>query len=299
LTIISLPSRKYCSIHSTYFNKDFSNCPLCTHPSVADGNPISNQTSLNNFHGKLTVNHGKKRPVTLNRKIYERFHSFRVKFNAEIDFEGINGDFTRLRNNVGFKRIEFPEAVVQVFKKSILVILRKNQELIGLPVKEANERSKQLIRSIVARLPREIKVTDSKLVEVHNAFVNHPIAKRDVKVKVNNETRFISDNSKGNPEFEAVNPIHAINDSECIESDIVSLIDKGLSRDFLASALNDLIKDRYFHAENMRSHVLAIQELSKGISKFNSSLDGLSHLKGNSRVRTSFAHQEVLSRWFN
>ena len=90
-------------------------------------------------------------------------------------------------------------------------------------------------------LPKEIKVKDSKLVEVHNAFINHPLALRNVNVCINGEKRFISDNSKGNPEFEAIHPDYVVSDSEAIEKDIIELVDKGLSREFLAKAINSLV----------------------------------------------------------
>jgi hypothetical protein len=177
-------------------------------------------------------------------------------------------EFT-LNNNVKFKRIDYPEAIVRVFRKSILITIRSSKEVKGLNVKEAQKVSNDLILTVLSKLPKAIKVKESKLSSVHNAFINHPYAKQNIQVKVNDEVRFISDNSKGNPEFEAINTTHAISDSEAIEEDIKGLIDKGLSRDVLAQSIKVLIDDREYYAENLRSHVIAIKELAFMIKRLN------------------------------
>jgi hypothetical protein len=66
-------------------------------------------------------------------------------------------------------------------------------------------------------LPKAITVLNPEIVSVHNAFVNHPTARHNVKVVVDDDVRLISDNSKGCPEFEAVNPVFAVSDSEKLE----------------------------------------------------------------------------------
>lgn len=258
----------YCRLHHITFKKGLT-CSKCdTHSLIADGNVKTEKEVQSTLTNNSLTNTNNSRRVYVRKNIVERFHAYRVKFEADVNWEYLfNYEEFTLNNNVKFKRIDFPEAIIRVFRKSILITIRSSKEVKGLPVKEAQKVSNDLILSVLNKLPSSIKVKQAKLSSIHNAFINHPLAKRNVQVKVNDELRFISDNSKGNPEFEAINTNHAISDSEAIEQDIIGLIDKGLSRDFIASALNDLIKDRYFHAENMRTHVQAIQDLSKGVNE--------------------------------
>ncbi len=229
-------------------------------------------SSLSDFtNNSLTITNNSRR-VYVKRSIRERFHSFRVRFEAEVFWDALfKFPETRLKNNVLYKRIDLPMAIVRVFRRSILITLRSSSEVKGLDVRSAKLVSERLVNDALLLLPSAIKVKDVGCVSsVHNAFINHPFAEKNVRVNVNNEVRLISDNSHGSSEFEAVNTVHAVSDSECIEKDMISLIDKGLSRDFIAESLNILINDRKFYAENLRSHVQAIKDLSKGINRLNS-----------------------------
>lgn len=259
----SFPSGKfYCREH----NKSFiTQCPLCvpivaeTHPLIAYGKKNIKKEVSNNFHGKSRLINGKE------RRVIERFHSYRVRLEAKVDWVLVNGTLFNLRNNVQFKRLDFDLAFVQVFKKSILIVLRSKAEIKGLPVREAKFKADLIIKNIIQKLPKSIQVHDPKVSSLHNAFINHPNALRNVKVDIDREHRFISDNSKGKPEFEAIHPSFAISDSEAIEKDIISLVDKGLSRDFIASSLNALIQDRVYYAENLKTHVSSIHELGLSV----------------------------------
>jgi hypothetical protein len=253
----------YCTEHKVTFLKG-SQCPTCV--SCGTARPLKEVQSILTNNSLTNTNNSRR--VYVRKNIVERFHAYRVKFEAEVEWSHLFSyeEFT-LNNNVKFKRIDFPEAIVRVFRKSILITIRSSKEVKGLPVKEAQRISNDLVLSVLQKLPKAIVIKESKLSSVHNAFINHPLAKRNISVKVNDEVRFISDNSKGNPEFEAINTNHAISDSEAIEQDIISLVDKGLTRDFLAQSLNTLIQDREYYAENLKSHVQAIQDLSKGVNE--------------------------------
>lgn len=268
---IDLPSRKFCPLHKCYFSKD-SSCSSCDiHPLIAYGNAKSQKDTSKDFTNNLLTITNKSRRVYVKKRIIERFHAYRVKFNALVNWEALfQYEEVSLKNNVKFKRIDFSEGIVRVFRKSILVTLRSSREIKGLPIKEAKKISDSLVLKVLEQLPKSIVVKDlEKISSVHNAFINHPFAERDIKViDKNNEIRFISDNSKGNPEFEAINTKFAISDSEAIEKDTLELVDKGLSRDFLARAINSLIEDRKYYAENLRSHVEAINTLSDSIKEF-------------------------------
>ena len=267
---VEFKDKFYCKLHKLAFNKD-SKCPSCkTPPLISYGTPNSKKEIQLKLHEQSLTIHEQSRRVYVRKNIVERFHSYRLKFEAEVKWEHLfSYEEYKLNNNVKFKRIDFPEAIVRVFRKSILVTLRSSMEIKNLSVMEAKKRSDELILDVIGKLPSSIQVKDlGKLSSVHNAFVNHPFASKNVSVKVNNENRFISDNSKGHPEFEAINTNHAISDSEFIEQDIVSLIDRGLSRDVLAQSIKDLIDDRKFYAENLRSHVEAINVLARSVDEF-------------------------------
>ena len=258
---IEFKNKWYCKLHKVTFDKD-SVCSLCD---------SSKSVSPSNFTNNLLTITNKSRRAYVKRSITERFHSYRKKFDAVVDWDALfQYEEVLLNNNVKFKRINLEDAIVRVFRKSILVTIRSSMEVKGLDVKTAESRSKELVMDVLSKLPKAIRVKDSGfLSSVHNAFINHPFAKKDVKVKVNDEVRFISDNSHGNPEFEAVNPQFAISDSEAIEEDMKCLIDKGISREFIADSLVKLVQDREYYADNLKSHVQAIKDLNKGIIELN------------------------------
>jgi len=260
---VEFKDKFYCKLHKVSFLKE-ARCPTC----VSDGliKPLKEiQTNLTN--NSLT-NTNNSRRVYVRKNIVERFHAYRVKFEADVEWSMLfQFEEFSLNNNVKFKRIDFPEAIVRVFRKSILVTIRSSKEVKGMNVKEAQKVSNDLILTVLNKLPKSIKIKESKLSSVHNAFVNDPMAKHNVKVKVNDEIRWISDNSKGNPEFEAIHTDFAITDSEKYEKDMVSLIDKDLSREVLANSIKALIDDREYYAENLKSHVQAIKDLSKGVNE--------------------------------
>jgi hypothetical protein len=246
-------------------------------PLVADGNTFSQKGTSYQFDEQLRANDEQLRGVSIKRSyvrknkssIYERFHNFGVRFDAKIQHKALFNLEPCQFGRTKYKRLNFPEAIVKVFKESILITLRANQEIKGMKVRDAELESIRRVNVVLDKLPKAIVVNDRDVVNVHNAFVNHPLAKYNLNVKVDNETRLITDHSKGLNEFEAVNPNHAITDSECIETDIVSLIDKGLSRDFLASSIHKLVQDREYYAENLKSHVQAINMLSQKVSELN------------------------------
>lgn len=258
-------------------SKYSSYCKVHRHPFASHGNascPNMKESGFTSNSQAITSDlrgvHDLKRKYVKKVKdsIFERFHSYGVKFEADINWEALfKHEEIHLRNNVSYKRIDFDKGIVKVFKKSILVTLRTKSEIVGLSVREAELKSKQYVNNILDLLPKSIQVKNRDVVSLHNAFVNHPNAKREVNVTIEGEKRFISDNSKGYSEFEAIHPKLAVSDSEAIEQDIVSLVDKGLSRDVLAQSIHALIKDREYYAENLRSHVEAIQTLSESVKE--------------------------------
>ena len=203
--------------------------------------------------------------------IVERFHNYGVRFDAVVDWSALfMFEEVCLRNNVKYKRIDLPIALVRVFRKSILVTLRSSSEVKGLDVRSAEVTAQKLISDALVLLPKSIIVSRNlDVTSTHNAFINHPIAKRDVNISIDGERRFISDNSKGYSEFEAISPVFAVSDSVKIEDDIRDLVSKGYSRDFIVNSIGALIEDRQYHAENIRSHIIAIREMAFMLKRLN------------------------------
>lgn len=281
---VSFSSFRYCKVHKCKFSslkcpKDTPSFPVEVSNCKSDMSfdfTSNSQAITSNSQGVHILNtsknlHKKRRYVRkVKDSIFERYHNHGVKFDAVVQWDHLfKYDEVRLNNNVSYKRIDLPLAIVKVFKKSILVTLRSCEDIKGLDVESASIIAQNKIVESISKLPQAIEVKDFDVVSRHNAFVNDPLAKSfsSINVCIAGEQRIISDKSKGRDELEFVSKEWCVNDSREYEKDLTALIDKGLSRDFLASALNDLIKDRYFHAENMRSHVEAIRSLSDGVKE--------------------------------
>ena len=273
----------YCHSHKLIF-KD--KCPKCF---TSNSEQLTSKSKRSNSPKRKYIR-------KVNSSIFERFHNFGVRFDASVDWDLLFQFVDCFLGKTRFKRIDFPEAIVKVFRKSILITLRSSMELKGLPVKVAEAKSMRLVSLIVSRLPKAIIVDMPEVVNTHNAFVNHPVAKYDLNVSVDGQSRLISDKSKGYLELEAVNPKMAVSDSVLIEDDLRSLIGNGLSRDFLASALKDLVDDRKYYAENLRSHVEAIKSLKEGIDSFNAQLGVRFGTTNHSSMSPFSSHPENVGR---
>ena len=287
-------SSQYCKKHlSTFLITE--RCPLRnSHPLITDGKLISNDESSSNIDKQFISNHKQiirgtdlvstRKYVRKNRdSVYERFHNHGVRFDAVVDWDNVNGLIISINRFSVYKRLDFDNAIVKVFKRSILVTLRSSSEIVGKLVRDAELLSILMIKGVLDLLPKEIKVSNPEVVNVHNAFVNHPTAKYDVNVSVDGERRLISDNSKGLPEFEAINPKFAVSDSEKLENFNRDLIvnDPDLPS-VQASKLNRIVDvlDRY--ATQMELHLVVEQKTSDTLDNINSGLNSLIGLKGGS-----------------
>lgn len=217
---------------------DWQWCPKHEHKFYGDQCDLCLGTSEVKSDGKVKRSYSRK----VIDSVYERFHNYGVKFTAKVFWDAIFIDPIRLNNNVFYKRLDFPVAIVKVFKRSILVTLRASMEIKGMKVRDAEQRSIELVNNVLDQLPQSVVVNDRSVVNVHNAFANHPTATHDVTVKVDGEVRAISDFSKGLPEFEFVHPDHAISDSEILERFNADLISKP---SLLPSVLTDKISLAY------------------------------------------------------
>lgn len=254
----------YCTVHRVKF--DFKDkCPKSP-TTISDGKLEKAKSEVSpRFHKLYKDSHKLSQPVKVPRKydiggVWERLHSFGVKFVAVVDWDLVEGRVVRLRNNVMYKVLDFDSAIVKVFRRSVLVTLRRNQDIRHESVREAEKIAQNRVNDVLRLLPKCIVVSDSNIASVHNAFVNHPTARYGVRVDVDGESRLISDNSKGRAEFEAVNTVYAVSDSEKLEV---------LNRDIITnvwdvpsvtkSKLDTILQVQLDYAENIKKH-LAVQD---------------------------------------
>lgn len=284
--IYSFPSgKKWCSSCRS------NSCEHTHTPSFPVEKSKPKKVGFKKVHERSRVNHeqsarGSRRDgVTRGGSVYERFHNYGVKFDAVVLWDYIFVDPSNLNNGVQFKRLDFPLAIVKVFRKSILVTLRASKDIKGMMVKDAEKLCISRVNEVLDGLPKSVQIANRVVVNTHNAFVNHPIAERSelpLRVEINGELRAISDKSKGRNEFEYVNAEHAVNDSvlqesddagytkEMLERDTKELLSTQLTREVIGKFMVDLVNDRAYWAKHQISHVAAIQELSKGVKAFTS-----------------------------
>ena len=224
--------------------------------------------------------------------------SFGVKFGAVVDWSALfNLPEVRLNRFVSYKRLDLPLAIVKVFRKSILVSLRSSMDIKGLPVREAEVLARSRVSEVLKLLPSAIRVLDGDVVNVHNAFVNHPTARHNVTVKVGDDVRLISDNSKGNLEFEAVHPSFAVSDSEVLErfnADLISNNPEPLS--IQQSKLGFVVDVLDKYAMQMDLHLAVERKTSDTLDLIAKSLSNTDVLQGVSPVCSPIPHPATFSR---
>lgn len=289
----------YCKEHKAYFSLY---CPECGEikekdTSISDGkikkaDVKASQKKSVKIGNSLT----KHRLVPTNSigSVSERFHNFRVKFKADIDWDLISEKSVRLSKNNYFKRLEFDKAIVQVFRHSILIIIRASAEIKGMFVDDAKSLSKAIIKDVIDHLPSTIRIKDSRVVATHNAFVGHPFAKDNVSVTIDGDKRWISDNSKGNMEFEAIHPDYAVPDSRVMECFMIDLITRpfdlpSVSKDKIdrvVDVLDGFAEQFKLHSDVQHRQADNMDKMNQNMDKMNIFLDQINGRMG----RSPFVH---------
>jgi len=122
-----------------------------------------------------------------------------------------------------------------------------------------------------------------RLVKSHYARINDGVAKKvntdKKKVEVyaeDGKLRFVIDNSLGFNESETVH-VNSNKEDMCVYREHINdwLVSHPPTNSQLASHIASLIKDREYYAENLRSHVTAINDLGKGIKELNKLVEEL------------------------
>jgi len=274
---------RYCTIHNEKFGlADL--CPKGQKVMSEKSSTIPRQLSTNP-RGVGVSDLGVENPksnILPHKRIYERFHSYSVKFRSSTSLDLLNNGrlCLELRNNP-FYRLDYPDAIVKVFPKSLLITLRVSNDIKGLDVRAAEKVAVGLINKVLASLPDLIVVEKGQVVSLHNAFVNHPIAKYNVKVCVDGVIRLVSDNSNGRLEFEAVSPIHAVSDSEILEVWNKDLITKEHYKPSeIKSIVDTILGVQVRYAEQIEKHLVVLTKMSDSLDKMNKFFDSQKAFKG-------------------
>jgi hypothetical protein len=309
----------YCSIHNQFFyvNRGSKQCKYYTSTSTGESktekeNPSSfttnSQVNTTNYQKENDLSISSKPTRKYKRKkelsVWERFHNYGVRLSADVMWDALfKYEEIALRNNVAYKRVDLPNAIVKVFKKSILITLRSSKEIVGLLVQDAEKKAIDMMLDTIKSLPSAIKVKESDVTSIHNAFVNHPTARlfkevfgREMNIRdERGESHEITDNSHHNHELEYIHKDTAVPMSkyrETYEADLIfnrpqmpSVLSEKTSnnekdiaeiigvlktvadgqKDVVAQQSN-LVEDRKFWAENQKTHVASIQTLSGNTS---------------------------------
>lgn len=263
----------WCSEHRTTFT---GSCPVCDLKLKSKSEVLSKSSEQFRTIPKGPRKISEREHIGIRKSILERFHAYRMRFEAVVDWDSIPGPIITLRSNVRFKRIDLPTAIIRVFKASILVTLRASCEIKGLKVKEAKAKADEFVLEALKGLPEAIRVSDPKLVSMHNAFVNHPTASHKVNVVVDGQSRLISDMSTGVPEFEAVHPQFAVSDSEVLEAFNADLIlNQHDQPSILTKKINLVVDVLDKYAMQMDLHLAVEGRTADNMDKMNILLDDL------------------------
>jgi hypothetical protein len=192
--------------------------------------------------------------------------------------EGIT--FKPLNNLGDGERIEFKGRKVHL--KSHSIIIYDKESYIAEKVKETKSLAIYEFLSLVKSLENLLKVSLTinkqyrfKVCREHYALIKNALAKQYDKegkrLYVYNDRGLwlIIDNSLNLHELEAIKLGEAVNDAEGMQAWANSMKETGfkVTPDFILHSLNQLIQDRQYYAENLKSHVSAIQALEAAVKK--------------------------------
>lgn len=209
----------------------------------------------------------------------------RLRYNI-LSLKKISYD-KKLLGNTDCAFFEFGRAKVRVYPESVLIQM---PEIWGVNEDEATETLIYLIFDYVEKIERLYKIEliqDNKInmsiISSECAHVNNVFAQKFKNDGNNfylrdkdNDLRLIVDFSKGVPEFEGVHRNYAEPDIAKVNRYIADWIEHDSpTNSELSSALVGLIKRDEFHAENIKSHVWAIQELGRSTTKLDRGIQEL------------------------
>ncbi|HME87160.1 MAG TPA: hypothetical protein VKE88_02005 [Candidatus Nanoarchaeia archaeon] len=195
-------------------------------------------------------------------------------------------------NQYFFDFREIPQFTIKIMGDTLIFIQKKEtplrlprnieavQKLRDIIEIEMRGKFKFLERKLACKIG-DIEELRLNIVENHYAFLSDLLAKKFIaddeklKVYINNELRTVIDLSKGKekPEFEEVHPKHAPTDALAWEKFCTRINTGEFNPDFVNTTLQQVVNNQAFHEENIKSHVVAIQEMSSILKKLDERLN--------------------------
>jgi hypothetical protein len=276
-------SSKICLVHSTTFNKE-NMCPFYKRQAKTSksSKKTSKRQAIQVSETSKIGEETSKRQVKTSNSIYERLHNYGISLKAQIDWDSLNGNrFIAINKYGGYYRLDFDDAIVKVFKKSILIVLRSSKEISNLLIDDALKLANDMVKNVLSLLPKSVIVFDGEIASLHNAFVNHPAAKLDLNIVVDGEKRIISDRSHGNFEFEAVSPVHGRSDSKVLEDEYIDLISNPHYKPSTVKGIIDTVLGvQVRYAEQIEKHLLVQDKTLVALEKIGNVFDAQKNVLG-------------------
>lgn len=230
---------------------------------VDKSNPLVNQNSLVRLHGQ--------------------------EFNIRILWQ--DEKYQKLLNNSNIIYID--GNTIRLYKNSIEIY--SGQAFYGDDEQRATSKSLDYWLRFFTRLEHDLKViivkqrsANIKLVNQHYARTNSEISEsaieRGERIRIyaqeDGKLAFITDDSFGFKEDETTHPKTAKQDRKAIDKQVNDWrINNPPTQSELAISIQNVTKNQLIFAENMKSHISAIQELAKGVKKLTEKVDELNKAK--------------------
>lgn len=216
----------------------------------------------------------------------KRLHA--QEFNIRILYKDKRYQETRKKSNV----INIDGNTIRLYKNTIE--LYSGQSFYADTVDKVTAKSFKYWNRLFARMEHDLKVLlvksrsqNIRLVNHHYSEINNELA-RDIDVKVekirvyaedDGKLWFLIDNSFNLHEAETVHPDTAQLD---MRDTIVPFFNglrsnKGFTPQFVLDVLGELVLDRKYYTENLRSHVKAVQQLGEGVGKLRKDVKNLNN----------------------
>lgn len=244
-------------------------------------------------------------PAVLTQSVLSQFQQDAIRAHAFVTTWQVP---TALRNWTNEKRIQYLEAHHIPYKplgiggggQRIIVKDRKvwltNKSIIiydkasyfadaALPAKStAIATHLSIVKRIERLLHTSLEIGSDhkfKVSRQHYAMIQNALAEQyneaGEKLEVRNGRGlwFLIDNSFNLNEAEAVHPSSSMSDADKVQDFFNSLKDKPLTTDFILTAMAGIQENQAAFAENMASHISAIQDLGAGVREMNKLLQQL------------------------
>jgi hypothetical protein len=194
-------------------------------------------------------------------------------------FKQINLKFRNLNVPANSQAIIFKGRKIHLTNKSIIIY--EKESFISETAKESQSHAINHFIKLIKQLERHLQAKFSfgeryrfKVTRQHYALIKNALARQyddeKKKLEVYNDSGlwFLIDNSFNLHEAETVHPISAVPDNEKVQNFFNGIKKfEGFTPEFVVNSLGGVMKTQEIFAQNIESHIKAIQDLSKGVNQ--------------------------------